>query len=377
MNLHVPPVPAAQRKTALMFMLAFALAGTLGVMIAREAVQPRQGVAFYVAGLSLIACILLILAGSAWDRALFRSLREIRDRFRDSAHEPQSDAHGSILDGNDAILHLTRRFEHMDRSLQKAEAACRAKGNLLAVVSHEMRTPLNGMLGFARLLQDSALDSSQRELVGMIVSSGRMMERLLGDLLDLSRIEAGRIHLERDAFNLRECVETVIHVFMPSARASGIRLTWTVNPNVPEILIGDSHRIRQILINLIGNGLKFTKEGSVSVTVEMAPPTRGIQESAPAHVAFAITDTGIGIPADKLPLLFLPFSQIDASACSRSGGSGLGLAISKRLCELMGGSMSVRSVPGQGSTFTFTLLANAEPRTISPDELLPLETVIG
>lgn len=477
-------------------MLAFALAAALGVLIFQESVQEQLGNTFYITGLSLIGCILLVTAGYVWDRALFRSLREISQRASLVTHEAPPAPSEKLVNGHDEILCLARQIEHMALSLQKAEAnyraivedqvdlicryngegritfvnqafarffgnrasdwigqylpsplraaliddfptehdtrefelndlnghrsvfswhrrtlvtsarqtpefqvvghdvtsrkqieaslvqaktaaetANRAKGDLLAVVSHEMRTPLNGMLGFARLLQDSPLDPSQQEHVEMIVSSGRMMERLLSDLLDLSKIEAGRIQLDREAFNLRECVENVIAFLMPKARSSGLDLACTFRSDVPEIFIGDPHRVRQILINLVGNSLKFTEEGSVTVAVEMTSPTAGDEDEAtPSHVVFSVTDTGIGIPTDKLPRLFLPFSQVDSSVRRRGGGSGLGLAISKRLCELMGGSIGVQSVLGHGSTFRFTLRADFESAAQSHDAHLQLET---
>ncbi len=489
-------VLAAQRKTALIFMLAFALAAALGVLILQESVQEQLGNTFYITGLSLIGCILLVTAGYVWDRALFRSLREISQRASLATSETPPGPSDRLVNGHDEILCLARQIENMALSLQKAEAnyraivedqvdlicryngdgritfvnqafarffgspsqdwigqhlpsplraaliddfpteldtrefelnglgghrsvfswhrrilttsarqvpefqavghdvtsrkqieasllqaktaaetANRAKGDLLAVVSHEMRTPLNGMLGFARLLQDSSLNPIQQEHVEMIVSSGRMMERLLSDLLDLSKIEAGRIQLDREAFNLRECVENVIAFLTPKARSTGLDLACTFHPEVPDMFIGDPHRVRQILINLVSNGLKFTEEGSVTVAVGMSSPAAGGDgESTSSQVEFLVSDTGIGIPTDKLPRLFLPFSQVDPSS-RRGGGSGLGLAISKRLCELMGGTIAVQSVLGRGSTFRFTLPADFESPAPLPEARLQLETM--
>jgi PAS domain S-box-containing protein len=258
------------------------------------------------------------------------------------------------------------------RAKEAAETADRAKSEFLAVVSHEIRTPINGVLGFAKMLEDSPLTAEQREQVAMIHASGQALEKLITDILDLSRIEAGRIDIEHNAFALHRVVEDVCTPFVQPARSAGLTLEVAIEPGVPPIINGDSARIRQILTNLVGNALKFTERGGVKIHVSCArgePLSDGIHHSV--RVFFAVSDTGIGIPEDKIGELFKPFMQVDASSKRRRGGTGLGLAIAKRLCGLMGGAISVDTRLGQGSTFRFSVVADYDPR----DSALPVTPV--
>jgi len=475
---------AIQRKTVFIFTLAFALAAALTALTFQETVQERLGEAFYITGLAIIGCILLVLAGYVWDRALFQRLREISDRARVVANDSTRDVENT---SHDEVITLARQIERMALSLKKTEASYRAmveqqddlicrydyqgkllfvneayarffgrtkqdllgtnfpphfaaypnsgdiseeercsfelemegesgrhtifhwsrhaitteldgpveyqavgrditsrketeagllkaklaaesanrsKGEFLAVVSHELRTPINGSLGFARLLQGSPLTPQQQEHVEMIVSANRMMERLISDLLDLSKLESGRIQIDRERFSVRDCVENVIAFFTPKASSSGLTLSYSIAANVPEVITSDPNRLRQILINLVGNALKFTERGSVTLVVSRVDETRELRDMGlPLKLNFSVVDTGIGIPSEKIPRLFLPFSQVDSSARRRGGGTGLGLVISKRLCEIMGGAITVQSRPGEGSTFSFTLKAEAADAT--------------
>jgi PAS domain S-box-containing protein len=248
------------------------------------------------------------------------------------------------------------------RAKDAAEAADRAKSEFLAIVSHELRTPINAIVGFSKMLTSTTLTLDQREQVEMINSSGLALEKIIADILNLSKIDSGKIEIEHAPFSLRMCVQDICAFFAPKARSLALALDSKVDSGVPEIVNSDETRIRQILTNLIGNALKFTERGGVSLEVSCA---RGepIEPGSPRRVArlfFAVKDSGIGIPADKLDNLFLPFSQVDTSSTRRRGGTGLGLIISKRLCELMGGTISVESRANEGSTFRFSVLTDFE-----------------
>ncbi len=248
------------------------------------------------------------------------------------------------------------------RAKDAAESADRAKSEFLAMVSHEIRTPINGVIGFAQILADSPLSPEQREQVAIIKSSGESLEKLIGDILDLSKIEANKIEIESAPFGLHKTVEEVMAFFQPRARSSGLTISASIDPDVPVIVNSDESRLRQILTNLIGNGLKFTERGKVTVHVSClrGEPVSLSDSRRALRLFFAVSDTGVGIPADKIAKLFKPFSQVDSSLERRRSGTGLGLIISKRLCELMGGTISVDSKPGEGTTFRFSLLTDYE-----------------
>jgi PAS domain S-box-containing protein len=248
------------------------------------------------------------------------------------------------------------------RAKEAAEAADRAKSEFLAIVSHELRTPINAIIGFSKMLTTTTLNLDQREQVEMINSSGLALEKIIADILNLSKIDSGKIDIEHAPFSLRMCVQDICAFFAPKARSLALSLDSKVDAVVPEILNSDESRIRQILTNLIGNALKFTERGGVSLEVSCArgEPIEPGSSRRVARLFFAVKDSGIGIPADKLDHLFMPFSQVDTSSTRRRGGTGLGLIISKRLCELMGGTISVESRVNEGSTFRFSILTDFE-----------------
>ena len=465
-----------RRKAALLFSLVFALlAAVIGVMV-QTSDQERISPQYYVLCLSLIGCILLVLAGYVWDRSLMNRLRDLNKTSSsvtlladtDEVHDEviglarqiermaqslqkleasyravvedqvdlicryNSDGNLSFVNGayarfigrkrqellgqpfalctagllspKDGPLPEATTFEHewydaekkrvihawthrsikdssgtiieyqavghdvttrkeAERALlsakEAAESADRAKSEFLAIVSHEIRTPINGVIGFGKLLHDTPLTPEQRTFVDMITSSGHTLENLISDILDLSKIEAGKLEIEHAPFSLRDSIEETLHLFGPRAREAGLTIKTSVAPGVPVIINSDHGRLRQILNNLVGNAIKFTERGGIEVSVECSPGTihpNGLNRDVRLH--FTVRDTGIGIPAEKIEQLFRPFSQVDTSAKRRRGGTGLGLIIAKRLCERIGGAISVESRVGEGSTFYFAIQAD-------------------
>jgi PAS domain S-box-containing protein len=471
---------SAHRKTILILTLSIALVTALIALVLQDDLRERLGSSFYVVGLAIIGCVLLVLAGYVWDRTLMEKLRALRnssmagpreeiqeedadhdeiiglarniermakslqkveasyrgivedqvdlicryrtdgrltfvngsyarafgrkrnelvgesipflDAGRISSREIQSHEHLlRMADGREACINWTQRPIYDDRgdvleyqavghditdrksaeaallqAKEAAESADQAKGQFLAVVSHEIRTPINGIMGFADMLAGTDLTEDQHEQVRMIRSSGLALSKLINDILDLSKIEAGKIDIEQTPFGLHKCLNEVCAFFTQEARNAGLNLECTIAEGVPVIVTGDETRLRQILTNLLANALKFTERGGVSVSLSCSKKPRDPAEMQGLRLFFAITDTGIGIDEDKLGQLFQPFSQVDSSLQRRRNGTGLGLTISKRLCELMGGSISVESRKGEGSTFRFTIQLEYQKGDTSP-----------
>jgi signal transduction histidine kinase/ActR/RegA family two-component response regulator len=250
-----------------------------------------------------------------------------------------------------------RIFATMEHARDEAEAANRAKSTFLATMSHEIRTPLNAVLGMAALLLDTPLTDEQEEFVKTIRMSGDALMAVINDVLDFSKIESGRLELDVRPLDVRACVRDTLDLLAHRADEQGLALTASVADDVPAQVLGDGDRLRQVLINLVNNGIKFTERGSVAVGVNLQP-TEG-EGDGTLQLHFAVSDTGIGIAPERMYQLFQSFSQLDVSTTRRYGGTGLGLAISRRLTELMGGNLWVESTPGQGSTFHFTITVTA------------------
>ena len=347
-----------------------------------EAAGRRLWSALRLAGgviISSIAILAVAVIVNSWTmgRALASRIGRLRDGV--SVIGGGDLDHRVGIEGNDELAELSGAFNAMTAKLRRSysdlekeiadrmqveealreakeasETANRAKSQFLANMSHELRTPMNTFLGVLQLLLGGnvgPLETKQRELLEMADKSGHFLLQVISDILDLSKIEAGKLPIMEKPFPLRACFSSTIGLFAADAQQKGLDLTFAVAPDVPDTLIGDFLRLRQVLINLVGNAIKFTERGSIEVKVaagsEIAAGKR--------EFVFVVTDSGIGIPADKKHLLFSPFSQADDSNTRSYGGTGLGLAISRQIVGMMGGTISFESTEGLGSTFSFTV----------------------
>ncbi|GAB3903293.1 hypothetical protein GCM10028803_31480 [Larkinella knui] len=309
----------------------------------------------FVIHTGLVAVIFFICG--LWSH-LLRKYNELQlSQTLEMAHLQQEAQLSQERKQNEEILkvineQLRASNRELERARQDAEKANQAKSIFLATMSHEIRTPMNGVIGMATLLQETPLSEEQRMFTETISSCGETLINLINDILDFSKIESGNLELEHEDFNLRQCIEDVLDMFGAKATKLGLELVYDMQENVPVQILGDHLRLRQVLINLVGNAIKFTHHGEICVlvTTEKTDPGGKLQ------VRFDVRDTGIGIPADKLSRLFKAFSQVDSSTTRQYGGTGLGLAISQKLVGLMGGEINVISQPGVGSTFSFTVL---------------------
>ncbi|MEC9347906.1 MAG: ATP-binding protein [Pseudomonadota bacterium] len=351
---------------ALLALLGF---GSLVAAVVHRALYPPSYFAFALPT-ALPMIVLLALAGDETQLAtaaaglvslavLFAWMRALNRRFRETM--------ALRFENTDLIERLEAAHRAADSARVQAEAGDRTKSEFLATISHELRTPMNGIIGMTGLLLGTRLSAQQQSYAEIVRESADALMNLINDILDFTKMEAGHVDLDAAPFEIAQTVESAVGLMAARAQARGLQIVSHIAPDVPDIMTADAGRLRQVLLNLLANAVKFTEEGHVSVRVDLSPERRGM-------VRIAVSDTGIGIPADVLPRLFRPFSQAGGIA-RRFGGTGLGLAISRRLVEAMGGEITVDSTPGVGTTFTVDLPLR-DGRTLRRLESLKSTTVV-
>ncbi len=356
---------------------------TVAAMLVQNGTDPaetvRRKVTQSLIVIMLLGLLLSLFVSYVLSGAVTRPVRELVQGAKAVAGGDLSITLG--VKRHDELGELAVAFNDMVRGLRKqkelqalvteSQAASRAKSQFLANMSHEIRTPLHGVIGMSELLLRTTLSDRQRRFVGLVKSSAEVLTTLINDILDFSKIEAGKLELEFVEFDLAALIEDVVELLAQKAFGKGLEIASFISADVPTVVRGDPTRLRQILLNLIGNAIKFTESGTVAVSVGVEREDQG-----GSHLRVEISDTGMGIPADRVDRLFKSFSQVDASTTRRFGGTGLGLAISKQLVELMNGQISVQSEAGKGSTFSFTFCSTTPVRPVTATHRLPAVRVL-